>query len=158
MKTNEKGEPFEDPGPPVGETAAEMMGSMNRVMRYIRDQRREYIETTKGLHGGPCFKENFQGNWSNVRYDRYVAAAQDRYDWILYDQRADHLVDDAIQPCPSGTLGCKHALVKGVAEIATKLNAAGFHYKAHNRSPRRLDHGWCPPRTLRTSRRTRSTP
>jgi hypothetical protein len=35
MKTNEKGEPFEDPG----KTAESMMGSMNRVMRYLRDQR-----------------------------------------------------------------------------------------------------------------------
>jgi hypothetical protein len=52
MKTNEKGEPFEDPGPPVGETAAEMMGSMNRVIRHTRDQRRESLETTEGLHGG----------------------------------------------------------------------------------------------------------
>jgi hypothetical protein len=131
MKTNEKGEPFEDPGPPVGETAAEMMGSMNRVIRYIRDQRREYIEATKGLHGGACFKENFQGNWSNVKYDRYVAAAQDSYDWILYDQRADHLIDDAIQPDAAMPLRDAwtqtRALVKGVAEIATKLNAAGFH-------------------------------
>jgi hypothetical protein len=40
MKTNEKGEPFEDPG----ETAASMMGSMNRVIRHLRDEKREYIE------------------------------------------------------------------------------------------------------------------
>jgi hypothetical protein len=32
MKTNEWGEPLEDPGPPVGETAAEMMGTMNGVI------------------------------------------------------------------------------------------------------------------------------
>jgi hypothetical protein len=59
------------------------------------------------------------------------------------------LVDDAIQPkaaMPLRDAGVQtRALVKGVAEIAAKLNAAGFHYKAHNRSPRRLDHGWYPP-------------
>ena len=124
MKTNEKGEPFEDPG----ETAASMMGSMNRVIRHLRDQRREYLETTKGLHGGPIFKENFQYIWSNVRYDRHVAARQDRFDWIFYDHRADHLVDDAIQPGQAMPLrdawAQTRALVKGVAEIATTLNAA----------------------------------
>jgi hypothetical protein len=53
------------------------------------------------------------------------------------------------------------ALVKGVAGIATKLNTAGFHYKAHSSSRTwRLDHGWYSgiPRTSRTSRRTRITP
>jgi hypothetical protein len=40
MKTNEKGEPFEDPG----ETAASMMGSMNRVIRHLHVQRREYLD------------------------------------------------------------------------------------------------------------------
>jgi hypothetical protein len=89
MKTNEWGEPLEGPGPPVGETAAEMMGTMNRAIRHLRDQRREYLETTEGLHGGPCFKEDFQGNWSNVKYSRYVAADQDTYDWILRDHGAD---------------------------------------------------------------------
>jgi hypothetical protein len=39
MKTSEWGEPLEDPGPPVGETAAEMMGTMNRVIRHLCDQR-----------------------------------------------------------------------------------------------------------------------
>jgi hypothetical protein len=127
MKTNEKGEPFEDPG----ETAASMMGSMNRVIRHLRDEKREYIEKTKGLHGGACFKENFQWNWSNVRYDRHVAARQDRFDWIFYDHGADHLVDDAIQPRQAMPLRDAwvqtRALVKGVAEIATTLNAADLH-------------------------------
>ena len=49
MKTNEKGEPFEDPG----ETAASIMSSMNRAIRHLRDEKREYIENTKGVHGGP---------------------------------------------------------------------------------------------------------
>jgi hypothetical protein len=31
-----------------------------------------------------------------VRYDRHVAARQDRFDWIFYDHGADHLVNDAI--------------------------------------------------------------
>jgi hypothetical protein len=38
------------------------------------------------------------------------------------------------------------ALVKGVAEIATKLKTAGLHYKARNSSRTwRMDHGWYPP-------------
>jgi hypothetical protein len=37
------------------------------------------------------------------------------------------------------------ALVQGVAEIATKLSTAGFHYKARNRSRAwKLDHDWHP--------------
>jgi hypothetical protein len=39
MKTNEKGEPFEDPG----KTVASMMASLNRVIRHLRDQKREYL-------------------------------------------------------------------------------------------------------------------
>jgi hypothetical protein len=105
MKTNEKGEPHEDPG----ETAASMMGSMNRVIRHLRDQRREYLETTKGLHGGPIFKENFQYIWSSVRYDRHVAARQDRDSTgsstttrqITSSTRRSSLD----KPCPSGTHG-----------------------------------------------------
>jgi hypothetical protein len=115
-----------------------MMGSMNRVIRHLRDRRREYLETTKGLHGGPIFKENFQCNWSNVRYDRRVAARQDEFDWIFYDHRADHLVDDAIQPGQAmplrDTWAQTRALVKGVAEIATTLNAAGLHYETRSSS------------------------
>jgi hypothetical protein len=115
MKANEKGEPFEDPG----ETAASMMGSMNRVVRHLRDQRREYLEATKGPHGGPIFKENFQCIWSSVRYGRHVAARQDKFDWIFHGHRADHLVDDAIQPQQAmplrGAWAQTRALVKGVA-------------------------------------------
>ena len=85
-----------------------------------------------------------------------MAAAQGRYDWVLYDHRADHLVDDAIQPRAAMPLrGARvqtRALVKGVAEIAAKLNAAGFHYKAHNMSPWRLGHGWYPPDTANKSK------
>jgi hypothetical protein len=78
-----------------------------------------------------------------------VAAAQDTYDWILCDQRADHLIDDAIQPGAAMPLRDAwvqtRALVKGVAEIATKLNTAGLHYKARNSSRTwRLNHGWYP--------------
>jgi hypothetical protein len=57
MKTNERGGAFEDPG----KTAASMMRSMNRVMLYLRDQRREHIETTKGLHGGHASRRTFRG-------------------------------------------------------------------------------------------------
>jgi hypothetical protein len=149
MKTSEWVESLEDLGPPVGETAAEMMGTMNRVIRHLCDQRQEYLETTEGLPGGACFKEDFQGNWSNVKYSRHVAANQDTYDQILRDQGADHLVDSAIQPgvaTPAQDAWAQtRALVKGVAEIATKLNTAGFHYKARNRSRTwKLDHGWYP--------------
>ena len=110
MKTNEKGEPFfEDPG----ETAASMMGSMNRVIRHLRDQRREYIETTKGLHGGACFKENFQGNWSNVKYmavtwrrPRTVTTGSSTTKEQITSSTTRSSLDE--QPCPSGTLGCNH--------------------------------------------------
>ena len=34
-----------------------------------------------------------------MRYDHNVAARQDKFDWIFfYDHRADHLVDEVIQP------------------------------------------------------------
>jgi hypothetical protein len=129
----------------------------------VRDQRREYLETTEGLHGGPCFKEDFQGNWSNVKYSRYMAADQDTYDWILRDQGADRLIESAIQPgvaTPARDAWAQtRALVQGVAEIATKLSTAGFHYKARNRS--RAWKLWAMagiPRTSRASRMTRSTP
>jgi hypothetical protein len=71
MKTDEWGEAIEAEGepPPVGETAAEMMGTMNMVLRNLRDQGQEYLEADDGLNGGPCHKENFQWNcpmWSTV--------------------------------------------------------------------------------------------
>jgi hypothetical protein len=87
---------------------------MNRVIRHLRDEKREYIEKTKGVHGGPCFKENFQWNWSNVRYDRYVAEAQDMYDRIFYFYDHGAQITSSTtrsslnKPCPSGTLWCKH--------------------------------------------------
>ena len=92
-----------------------------------------------------------------------MAAAQDTYDWILCDQRADHLVDDAIQPGAATPVRDDwvqtRALVQGVAEIATKLNTTSFHYKARNMSRAwKLDHGWCPTDIANESKRTRSTP
>jgi hypothetical protein len=111
MKTDEWGEPFEAEreSPPVGETAAEMMDTMNIILRNLRDQGQEYLEANDGLHGGPCCKENFQWNWSNVEYSRHVVvvARQDTFDRIL--QGADHLIASATasgaaeQPRPSGT-------------------------------------------------------
>ena len=134
MKTNEKGEPFEDPG----KTVASMMASLNRVIRHLRDQKREYLYSTRGPHGGPASKENFQRIWSSVRYDRHVAAHQDQFDRIFHDNGADRLVDDAIQPQQAMPLRdawpATRALVKGVAEIATKLNAADLHYKTRSSS------------------------
>jgi hypothetical protein len=37
MKTDEWGEPFEAAGSPVGETAAEMVGTINRMVRNERN-------------------------------------------------------------------------------------------------------------------------
>jgi hypothetical protein len=91
-----------------------------------------------------------------------VAARQDQFDWIFHDHGAERLVDDAIQPRQAMPLrdawAATRALMKGVAEIATTLNAAGLHYKTRNSSVTwsgivlpgarryvRVDHGWYPP-------------
>jgi hypothetical protein len=153
MKTNEKGEPFGH----SGETAASIMSSMNKFVHHLRDEELECIEDAKGYHGGACDKENFQSRWSNVRYSRYVAAGQDKYDRIFHDHEAD-LVDDAIRPKQAmplrDALVQTQALMEGVVKIATELNAAGHHYKTRNSSEtwsgiilrdarwhRRVDHG-----------------
>jgi hypothetical protein len=141
------------------------MGTMNKIIRHLRDQGREYLETTEGLHGGPCFKESFQWNWSNVKYSRYVAADQDTFDWTL--QGADRLIASATRPGAATSereeeaalVQITQALVQGVAAIATKLSEAGFHYKARNRS---IEPGsWTmagTPRACTSRWRTRSTP
>ena len=90
-KTNEKGETFGH----SGETAASIMGHMNRYMCNRCDEERERIEDTTG---GPCDRENFQGDWSNERYTHSVARSQDEFDRTFHSQEADSLVDDAIQP------------------------------------------------------------
>jgi hypothetical protein len=156
MKTNERGGSFENPG----KTVASMMASLNRVIRHLRDQKREYLYSTKGPHGGPASEENFQCIWSSVRYDRHlviatchVAAHQDQFDRIFHNNGADRLVGDAIQPQQAMPLRdawpATRALVKGVAEIATKFNAAGLHYETRGSSVARrhvkVDHGWHPP-------------
>jgi len=153
-KTNEEGEPFGH----SGETAASIMGHMNRYMCIRRDEERERIEDT----GGPCDRENFQDDWSNERYTHSVATSQDEFDRIFHGQEADSLVDDAIQPDgatpPRDALTQTQALMEGVRRIATELNAAGHHYEARNSSetwsgiPRygarwhlKVDHSWYPP-------------
>jgi hypothetical protein len=74
MKTDEWGEAIEAEGepPPVGETAAEMMGTMSMALCNLHDQGQEYLEADDGPNGGPCHKENFQWNWSDVEYSRHV--------------------------------------------------------------------------------------
>ena len=60
-----------------------------------------------------------------MRYSRYAAADQDKYDRIFHDHEADHLVDDAIQPKQAmplrDALVQTQALVEGVVKIATEL-------------------------------------
>jgi hypothetical protein len=51
--------------PSVGETAAEVMDTMNMVLRNLRDQEQGDLETGDK---GPCHEECFLGNWSNVEY------------------------------------------------------------------------------------------
>ena len=80
------GEPFGH----SGETAASIMSYMNKFVRLLRDEELECVEYAKGYRGGPCDRENFQGRWSNVGYNRYVAAGQDEYDRIFHDHKAAH--------------------------------------------------------------------
>jgi hypothetical protein len=150
--TREKGEIADVEGefPSVGETAAEMMGTMNMVLRNLRDQGQEDLEVGGGLNGGPCHKESFLWNWSNVEYSRHVAARQDTLDRIF--EGADRLIANAT---PSGAAESERdeeatwkqtqVLMQGVVDLAAELGEAGFRYQARNRSKTwELDTGWYP--------------
>jgi hypothetical protein len=139
--TREKGEiaDVEVEFPSIGETAAEMMDTMNMVLRNLRDQGQEDLETDDGLNEGPCHEESFLWSWSNVEYSRHVAARQDTFDRIF--EGADHLIANAT---PSGTAGLERdeeatweqtqVLIQGTFDLADKLSEAGFRYKARHRS------------------------
>jgi hypothetical protein len=98
--TSERGKTAEVEGefPSIGETAAEMLGTMNMILRNVRDQGQEDLEADEYPNGGPSHEQNFLWNWSNVEYSDHVAARQDAFDRIF--EGADRLIANAT---PSGT-------------------------------------------------------
>ena len=168
--TCEKGETVDVEGefPSVGETAAEVMGTMNMVLRNPRDQVQGALEVDDGLNGAPCHEESFQWNWSNVEYSRHVA------EWLrgktpLIGSFTERITSSPAHT-PSGATKSERdeeaaweqtqALMQGVVDIATELGGAGFRYKARNRSIIRPG-SWTlagTPRACAIRWRTRSTP
>jgi hypothetical protein len=137
----------EEEFPPVGDTAPEMMHTMNTVLRNLRDQELMDIETNDE---GPCHKECFLWRWSNVEYSRHVAARQNTFDRIF--EGADRLIADGT---PSGTADSERdekaaweqtqVLMQGVVDLSDELDEADFQYQARNRSKAwKLDTGWYP--------------
>jgi hypothetical protein len=81
--------------PTAGETAPEMVHTVNMVLRNVRDQDLMEIEAS-GM--GPCHEECFLRRWSNVEYNRHAGARQNTFDGIF--EGADLLIANAT---PSGT-------------------------------------------------------
>jgi hypothetical protein len=88
--------------------------------------------------------------WSNVEYDRYVAARQNTFDRVF--EGADLLITNAT---PSGSAESERdekaaweqtqALMQGVIDLASELNKADLRYQTRNRSKVwKLDAGWYP--------------
>jgi hypothetical protein len=132
---------------PVGETAPEVVRTVNMVLRNVRDQKLMDIETSDE---GLCRKECFWRRWSNVEYSRHVVARQNTIDRIF--EGADLLITNAT---PSGTAESERdekatweqtqILMQGVVDLAGELDKADFQYQARNRSKFwKLDAGWYP--------------
>jgi hypothetical protein len=134
---------------PVGETAPDMVRTVNMVLRNARDQELMdmHIETSGK---GPCHEECFLRRWSNVEYSRHVAARQNTFDRIF--EGADLLITNAT---PSGTAEPERdekaaweqiqVLMQGVVDLAGELDKADFLYQARNRSKAwELNTGWYP--------------
>jgi hypothetical protein len=148
MKTDERGKAVEAKGefPSVGENAAEMVGTMNMIVRSSRDQGQEDTEAD----GGPVHKEDFLQGWSNVEYCNHAATRQEAFDMIY--EGADRLIADAT-PSDEAELGKgeevtwqqTQALIQGTFDLTDKLSEAGFRYKARNKSKAwEVDTGWYP--------------
>jgi hypothetical protein len=117
------------------------------ALRNLRDQKLIEIDTH---NEGPGHREFFLQRWSSVEYSHPVAARQDTFDGIF--EGADRLI---INATPSETAGSERdeqaaweqtqVLMQGVADLADKLDEAGFQYQARNRSRAwKLDIGWYP--------------
>jgi hypothetical protein len=93
------GEAIEAEGepPPVGESATEMVGTMNRMVRNDRDHGQEKPEAE-----GPVHKEDFLRMWSSVWYSNHTAEKQKAFDLIY--KGVDRLIADAT-PSDAAELG-----------------------------------------------------